>query len=84
MESAKKFLNRDYIILSISQKAWSTWDCSVLRPSVLVGAPQNSELYNEFDLKDAKVYVSKEISAQNIFISTANFFGVENLIATFN
>lgn len=56
----------------------------MLRPSVLVGVPQNSELYNEFDLKDAKVYVSKEISAQNIFISTANFFGVENLIATFN
>lgn len=56
----------------------------MLRPSVLVGVPENLQLYNEFDFKDAKVYVNKEISAKNIFISTANFFGAENLIATFN
>lgn len=81
-EDAKKFL-KDKKFLTINLKANVTWDVKcILQPSVSVGKPFDTSLYDEKFFCDFNIFISKEISKDSfIEIFLLDFLDTKNLMA---
>ena len=81
--NAKKLLKENQRDIIVELKGWSNWNCSTeLKPSVSIGIPKNTNAFDFFEVDEYNVYVSRKISEDAfVEISSANFYGLEYLIA---
>ena len=82
-EKAKKLLKENQRDIIVELKGWSNWNCSTeLKPSVSIGTPKNTNAFDFFEVDEYNIYVSRKISEDAfVEISSANFYGLEYLIA---
>ena len=80
---AKKLLKDNQRDIIVELKGWSNWNCSTeLKPSVSIGKPKNSNAFDFFEVDEYNIYVSRKIPRDAfVEISSANFYGLEYLIA---